>query len=76
MVVSSNYKSLLCGTGLCAGITYAEDGVVVNNDVTTLRVQKRMTETLAEEVIPVTCENCTVNNTAYVSTEFPNTPPE
>ncbi|XP_062615785.1 uncharacterized protein LOC134277467 [Saccostrea cucullata] len=52
--------------GVCAGITYAEDAIVVDNELTTLRVQKTTTATLATEMITVTCENCTISQTAYV----------
>lgn len=53
--------------GLCAGITYAEDAMVVDSAMTTLRIQKKRTDDLAGELVPVTCLNCTASQTALVS---------
>lgn len=45
--------------GLCATVTYAEDPVVISSTLTTINIDKRVTENTESLVYDVTCKNCT-----------------
>lgn len=45
--------------GLCATVAYAEDPVVISSTLTTINIDKRVTENTESLVYEVTCKNCT-----------------
>ncbi|CAG2232790.1 unnamed protein product [Mytilus edulis] len=55
--------------GLCATVAYAEDPVVISSTLTTINIDKRVTENTESLVYDVTCKNCTsfITHPAHVT---------
>ncbi|KAK3096542.1 hypothetical protein FSP39_001147, partial [Pinctada imbricata] len=53
--------------GLCAEVVYGEVATVAESSMETIRVVKTTVDTIATEVIDVTCQNCAVTQTAKIT---------